>query len=179
MDPKCPDTLPIIDVRGGPIQRGRDQGKGARDLIHAALDRYRKILPDACHCAWENVLQTASTFLYPAQEAFPDFIQELEGIAEGAQAAFDEIWALNCFQEILESVPGSTGCTSLAIGTNHSSNGHVFLAHNEDWLSIDRETVYLVRAKPQEGPAFLGMTYMSPTRLFLPEPQRRLLQFVK
>jgi isopenicillin-N N-acyltransferase-like protein len=152
-------AIPIIEVSGGPLQRGQGQGEGAKNLIHTALDRYRKILPDACNFSWKNVLQKAGTFLRPTQEAFPDFIQELEGIAQGAQAPFNEIWALNCYQELLEIVPRSTGCTSLAIGTNHTTNGHVFLAHNEDWLSIDRETIYLVRAKPVDRPAFLGMTY--------------------
>ena len=159
MDPMKSNALPIIEVGGGPFQRGQGQGDGAKDLIHAALDRYRKVIPDACNCRWKNVLHKARTFLPPTQEAFPDLLQELEGIAQGAQAPFDEIWALNCYQEILEIAPRSPGCTSLAIGTNHTANGHVFLAHNEDWLSIDRETAYLVRAKPLEGPAFLGMTY--------------------
>lgn len=33
------------------------------------------------------------------------------------------------------------------------------MAHNEDWSSADRENVYLVRAQPDTGPAFLAMTY--------------------
>jgi isopenicillin-N N-acyltransferase-like protein len=154
-----PKTLPIVEVKGGPLQRGLEQGEGAKALIQTALDRYRKILPDACHCSWEEVIQKTHTFLPSSQETFADLLQELKGIAEGAEVPFEDIWALNCYQELVEMERRSPGCTSLAVGTNHTTNGHVFLAHNEDWLSIDRDTVYLVRSKPQDGPAFLGMTY--------------------
>jgi isopenicillin-N N-acyltransferase-like protein len=33
------------------------------------------------------------------------------------------------------------------------------LAHNEDWLTVNYDTVYLVHAEPDDGPAFIGMTY--------------------
>jgi isopenicillin-N N-acyltransferase-like protein len=152
-------TLPIIDVRGGPSQRGREQGEGAKALIHTAMDRYREILPSICQCSWEGVVHKARSFLPPTQEAFPDFIQELEGIAEGAHVPLEDIWVLNCYQELLEMEKRSPSCTSLVVGKNHTSNGHVTLAHNEDWLSADRDTVYLVRAQPEDGPSYLGMTY--------------------
>jgi isopenicillin-N N-acyltransferase-like protein len=51
------------------------------------------------------------------------------------------------------------GCTCLSVRDDQTLDGHVLLAHNEDWNSVDRDSVYLVRAEPDEGPAFLGMTY--------------------
>jgi len=151
--------LHIVDVKGTPFQRGRDQGEGAKELIHTALDRYRKIVPAACRCSWEEILQKAQIFLPPTEDSFPDVLEELRGLAEGAGAPFEEIWVLNCYQELQENHPGSSGCTSLAVSADHTVNRHVYLAHNEDWLSADHDTVYLVRSKPDDGPAFIGMTY--------------------
>jgi isopenicillin-N N-acyltransferase-like protein len=51
------------------------------------------------------------------------------------------------------------GCTCVTARQEHTANGHVLLAHNEDWHSEDRENVYLVRCKPEGRPSFLGMTY--------------------
>jgi isopenicillin-N N-acyltransferase-like protein len=153
------EILPVVEVEGGPIQRGREQGEGAKELIHTALDRYRRILPETCGCSWDVILDQAQAFLPPSQASFPDFFQELEGIAEGAEVPFKDVWALNCYQELLEMRPRTPGCTSLAIKADHTQNGHIFLAHNEDWLSVDQETVYLIRSRPKDGPAFLGMTY--------------------
>jgi len=42
---------------------------------------------------------------------------------------------------------------------DHTADGHVLMAHNEDWNAIDRDNVYLVRARPDDGPAFMGITY--------------------
>jgi hypothetical protein len=39
-----------------------------------------------------------------------------------------------------------------------TADGYVLLAHNEDWISVDRDQVYLVHAEPDDGPAFIGMT---------------------
>ena len=40
-----------------------------------------------------------------------------------------------------------------------TAEGYVLLAHNEDWISVDRDHIYLVHAEPDRGPAFIGMTY--------------------
>jgi isopenicillin-N N-acyltransferase-like protein len=47
----------------------------------------------------------------------------------------------------------------VAVRNEHTADGHVLLAHNEDWTSMDRDTVCLVRAEPDDGPAFIGITY--------------------
>jgi isopenicillin-N N-acyltransferase-like protein len=78
-------TLPIIDVRGSPSQRGCEQGEGARAMIHTAMDRYREIFLSICQSSWEGVVHKARSFLPSTQETFPDFLQALQGIAEGTQ----------------------------------------------------------------------------------------------
>ena len=35
--------------------------------------------------------------------AFPHFVEELRGIAEGANVAFEEVWTLNCNEGLTES----------------------------------------------------------------------------
>ena len=47
----------------------------------------------------------------------------------------------------------------LAEGVDLEGRAVVLLAHNEDWISVDRDHVYLVHAEPDDGPAFIGMTY--------------------
>jgi isopenicillin-N N-acyltransferase-like protein len=152
-------TVPVIDVQGNPVKRGREQGEGARAQIHAALNDYREILPQTIHLHWEEVITKSLLFLPCTERVFPQYIEELNGIAMGADADFEEIWALNCYQCLTEMSQQVTACTCVAVNHGHTVNKHVFLAHNEDWLSVDQENIYLIRAKPDDGPAFLGMTY--------------------
>ena len=64
-------------------------------------------------------------------KTFPRIMAELDGMAEGLDLPFDEIFAWNCRGDLLASVPD--GCTSLLYP------GPVpVLAHNEDGLPVLR-----------------------------------------
>lgn len=152
-------TLPVVDVSGPARERGRQQGEGARAQILSALDRYREVLPQAMRMGWEEGLREARKFLPYGEETLPQYVEELRGIAEGADVSFEAVWTLNCYEGLTESRQQVWGCTCVAVRDEHTSDGHVLLAHNEDWSSFDRDNVYLVRAAPDVGPAFVGMTY--------------------
>jgi isopenicillin-N N-acyltransferase-like protein len=154
-----PRRLSLIRVKGSPRERGQQQGESARPQIVRAIDRYRKAIPKITKLTWEEALREARKFLPYGEEAFPQFVEEIRGIAEASGLDFDELWLLNCYEGLTEVQQQVWGCTSLVIGSDHTADGHVFLAHNEDWNSIDRENVYLVHAEPDDGPAFIGLTY--------------------
>jgi isopenicillin-N N-acyltransferase-like protein len=151
--------LPLIEIKGGPRQRGQQQGEGVRAEILRALDRYREVIPKAIQLTWGEAQREARKFLPYGEEAFPEFVEEIRGIAEGADASFSEVWTLNCYEGLTEVHQQVWGCTCVAVRDEYTSDGHTLIGHNEDWSSIDRDTAYLVRAEPDDGPPFLGMTY--------------------
>jgi len=152
-------AVPLIEVKGGPRERGRQQGEAARPAALRAMDRYREILPQAIDLTWEEGLREARKFLPYGEEVFPKFIEEVRGIAEGAGISFEEVWTLNCYEGLTEVRQQMWGCTSIVVRDDQTADGHVLMAHNEDWTSVDKDHVYLVRAEPDDGPAFIGMTY--------------------
>lgn len=152
-------TITIIEVKGEPCERGRQQGEGARPQILRALNLYREILAQEMKMTWKEGLREARKFLPYSEEALPHFVEELRGIAEGADVSFEDVWTLNCYEGLAYSRQEVWGCTSVAVRNDHTADGHVLLAHNEDWNSVDRDNVYLVRATPKDRPAFIGMTY--------------------
>ncbi len=154
-----PQNLSLIEIKGSPRARGQQQGEHAQSQILGALEYYRGIIPKATRLSWEEALREARKFLPYGEEAFPQFVEEIRGIAEGAGVAFSEIWTLNCYEGLSEVEKRIWGCTSLAIRSDHTTDSHVFLAHNEDWSSVDQGSVYLIRAEPDDGPAYIGMTY--------------------
>lgn len=151
--------VPIIEVRGSPHERGRQQGEAARPEVLRAMERYRDILPQAIGLSWDAGMREARKFLPYGEEAFPQFVEEVRGIAEGAGISFEEAWTLNCYEGLTEAREQMWGCTSIAVRDDLTTDGHVLLAHNEDWTSVDKDHVYLVRSEPDDGPAFVGMTY--------------------
>jgi len=153
------EKTPIIEVRGNALERGRQQGEGARPQIHRTLTQYREAISKIMQMTWDEAMREARKFLPYAEDTFPEYVEELRGLAEGANTPFEEVWVLNCYEGLTQTRQQVWGCTSMAVRGDLTANGHVLLAHNEDWNSVDRDNVYLVRAHPTEGPPFIGMTY--------------------
>ncbi|MGD8465557.1 MAG: C45 family autoproteolytic acyltransferase/hydrolase [Anaerolineae bacterium] len=152
-------ALMLIEVDGPPLQRGQQQGEGAREQIHRALARYGEVIPKALKLTWREALIEARKFLPYGERAFPQFVAELRGIAQGAGVTFEEVWTLNCYEGLSDVQHEVWGCTCVAVRDDQTTGAHVLLAHNEDWRSADKDNVYLVSARPDEGPTLLAMTY--------------------
>jgi len=105
-------------------------------------------------------------FLEAAQNYFPDYVDELQGIADGSGISFQDILISNIFMEVLYlyfeltgkkkfSVPPSYGCSSTA----YSKNGKSFLTHNEDLFTSFISYMYLLKIKVTGKPEILTLSY--------------------
>jgi isopenicillin-N N-acyltransferase-like protein len=86
-------------------------------------------------------------------------MEELQGIAEGAGVEFDDLAVLNAMEAVSMDALHLTKCTSMAVNEERTADGHVLIAHNEDWLPEDEADVYVLHARPKDEPPFLAMTY--------------------
>ena len=106
------------------------------------------------------------SFLEAAQNHFPDYVDELQGIADGSGISFQDIIIGNMAIEILllfnelsgnkkYSFPSSYGCSSTA----YSKNGKSYLTHNEDLFTSFLSYVYLLKIKVIGKPEILTLSY--------------------
>ncbi|MBU2510216.1 C45 family peptidase [bacterium] len=150
--------IPLIEIMGKPRERGHQQGEGARLQIQGMVTAYRTFSWGGDDKKWLGAREKAKRYFPPAVASFPEYIEELQAIAEGANVSFEDVWLLNCFEEVFCEYSVSS-CSNVAVSNDRTENGHVLLAHNEDWISVDRNHLYLLRVKPQNQPAFLSLTY--------------------
>jgi isopenicillin-N N-acyltransferase-like protein len=47
----------------------------------------------------------------------------------------------------------------MAVNDERTADGHVLMAHNEDWVPEDEDDVFIIHASPKDEPPFLAMTY--------------------
>jgi isopenicillin-N N-acyltransferase-like protein len=94
-----------------------------------------------------------------AQERYPQYVDELMGMAEGAGVSFDDLAVVNAMEAVTMDALHLTKCSSMAVNDDRTADGHVLVAHNEDWLPDDEQDVYVVHASPEKGPSFLSVTY--------------------
>jgi len=150
--------VPLFEIRGSPRTMGRMLGEQAGDLIRDMLYTYRSFMQQASGFSWAEAVRESHKYLPYAQAAYPQYVEEIVGIAEGAGVSFQDAWLLNCYEGVAEDQK-LMACTSIAANDDVTADGHVYLGHNEDWIGGDSQHVYLVRATPDDGPAFLSVSY--------------------
>ncbi|MHC1784368.1 MAG: C45 family autoproteolytic acyltransferase/hydrolase [Anaerolineaceae bacterium] len=159
LEPRIP---PIIRVSGSHREMGRQIGEAASTQVRHSLENARELMKSAfqhLQLSWEGAQNQSRKYLPFSQERYPKIVEELTGIAEGADVPFDDLMVLNAMEDVTMDTLHLTKCTSLGVSQERTSNGHILIAHNEDWLPEDEPDILIIHAKPDEEPAFLAMTY--------------------
>lgn len=79
-------SLPLISVSGSHREMGRQIGEAAREQISHSIDNARTLLHDAYETLqldWEGALIQSRKYLPFAEERYPQYVDEMRGIAEG------------------------------------------------------------------------------------------------
>lgn len=156
------NPIPIVKVHGDHRQIGQQIGESCRGQIRNSLENARSLFASAyeeLQLDWAGAGIQASKYIPFAQERYPQYVEEMEGMAEGANVDFDDIAVVNAMEAVTSDALHLTKCTSVAVNEQRTSDERVLIAHNEDWLPEDEPDVYLVHATPIDEPPFLAMTY--------------------
>lgn len=144
--------LTTLSLTGSPRERGYQHGKELKDGVHRFYEAWMKRSEN------ESSLKLTETDLlaftrkhgpYVKQYA-PEIYEEMEGIAEGAEIAFDKVLFINCFDEGVDSlrlpelaaqltgqglmprVIPLQGCTSFAAFGEATVDGKVYIGQGYD-----------------------------------------------
>lgn len=153
---------PKIIVKGSHTSVGQQIGESQRSAIKHSIENARILIDstqDALHLSWEGAKNQASKYLPFVQERYPQYLDELSGMSEGADVNLYELAVVNFMEGVTVDALHLTKCTSLSVNEQNTANQHVLIAHNEDWLPEDEPDVYLVQVKVEDEPEFLAMTY--------------------
>lgn len=153
---------PLVRVSGSHLEIGRQIGEVCQTQVRRSLVNARNLIEssyETLELTWEGAQIQARKYLPFAQERYPQYVEELLGISQGAGVPFDDLVVLNAMEAVTMDALHLAKCTSLAVNESLTADGHVLVAHNEDWLPEDEADVYLIHAQPDDEPAFLAMTY--------------------
>ncbi|UCF91739.1 MAG: hypothetical protein JSW39_26280 [Desulfobacterales bacterium] len=149
--------FPLIRMQGPAHDRGRQYGSQARKLIHQVIDFYRGMFQTKSNLDWDASLAKAREFIPFMQAYDAEIMEEMEGIARGAERSLEEILALNVRSELLflltaQGDPAPPGCTSLAVRPGPAGAGPMLLAQNWDWYPAVRDLCVMLQIQPQGRP---------------------------
>jgi isopenicillin-N N-acyltransferase-like protein len=113
-----------VTCTGTPNEIGIQHGNQAKDAIRRCLEFYKRLFQIKCKMSWPMVYHFALEYQPFLRLHFPDYIEEMQGVAEGAGLKYVDVLALNVRTEIAFGA-FSDGCTAFY------QDG--VLAQNWDW----------------------------------------------
>jgi isopenicillin-N N-acyltransferase like protein len=153
---------PLYKVAGTHREIGRQIGESAKEQVQRSIENAKMLISsayDELQLDWGGALIQSRKYLPFAQEKYPQYVDEIAGIAEGAGVSFDDVAVLNAMEAVTSDALHLEKCTSMAVNNSRTADEHVLVAHNEDWLPWDEADVYLVHVSANDEPPFLAMTY--------------------
>jgi isopenicillin-N N-acyltransferase-like protein len=149
------NEIPVIEVSGTHREVGVQIGVRCRPQIRAMLSHLREGLPAGI--TWQDMQLQSSVYLQHSRAVYPQYVDELEGIAEGAEAPFEEIFLSMC-EELWEAAAWKKGCTDLAARGRATLDGSTLIAHTNDLLPQSEENLVILKVQAGDEPEFLGIS---------------------
>lgn len=124
------------DFTGSYKEIGRQHGAALKQEIHELygmlLRRYTEYSPTSNE---RSIVGYASRFLDSTQKYAPELIEEIEGIAEGAELAFEKVFFMNCYDEMAyynETKEQVNGCTLFLSTGRATADGRTYMGQGWD-----------------------------------------------
>ncbi|HEY2593644.1 MAG TPA: C45 family peptidase, partial [Chloroflexota bacterium] len=139
-------SLPVVELNGAPFDRGWQHGDALRAEIAHNLAVYYDRFQREGQLDADEVRRRAGRFL-PLLETYPEYFDTLRGVAEATGEELVDVVMLNVRYELLYfqysvlPVGGPDGCTAFALLPEATSNGHLLLGENWDWIPEVRGAV--------------------------------------
>ncbi|MEJ2165184.1 MAG: C45 family autoproteolytic acyltransferase/hydrolase [Desulfobacterales bacterium] len=155
------EPIPVIELnQTDPKKRGQAYGEAARDRIDKIIAAYREIFHRTTGDTWEQTVDRGAPFIIRAKAFAPDLVEEIQGIADGAGRAFEDIFLLNARSEILFNPQVlARECTAMAALPEATRNGETLLAQNWDWYNEVVNCQVILKIGPREAkPALITFT---------------------
>lgn len=129
--------------RGTHHEVGRQHGETLRKQIREHMELTYTLAERVSGVNSEKVLSKAKPFEVYIEKYAPGFLEEIEGLGEGANIEKEEALLLQIRQEVVYMMvygKHAKECTSYAIGEGYTKNGEVYSGQNAD-LAGDFEAI--------------------------------------
>lgn len=150
--------IPLFRVSGTHREVGQQIGRQLGPRIRRMTAQMREHLPKGA--TWEGMLEKSRLFLAPSRQVYPQYIEELEGIAEGAEVPFEQMFLGQC-EELWDASlwrGGAKGCTDFAARGPATVGGATLLAHTNDLSPEVEEDLVILQVQAGDDPEFLGVS---------------------
>lgn len=149
-------TFPYLEVTGTHRQVGEAIGEMFRGKIQETIEDRKR-----ADAGYASATATISENLEITRRTFPKLVEELAGIAEGADVALSDYFYHNMASVVNEmdepSREASETVDHCTVAVSFNDNGAI-VGHNEDWAIESLDELYILKATIGDT-TFLGLNY--------------------
>jgi len=133
--------IDVIVLEGSPKERGLTHGEVLKPRIRELLEQWKYLLYDQFHKNPKNLINELvenTNFLAAIKKWTPQLLVEIEGIAEGAEVEFNEIFAVQLMDEggwYLDALNQNPTQRCSSLGCFKEENQPTLVAQNLDWTN--------------------------------------------
>ncbi len=156
--------FPFVSISGAPYERGVQYGQQAQDRVRLSVKLYGGALSEMGYSDAERS-KLINDFVPEIEGFAPHYIEEMRGIAKGAEVDFEDIVMVNARTEVLAQGRAlkkkqldedpEDGCTGALILPERSASGNLIHAQNWDWRAECADTAIVLRIRQENGPDIL------------------------
>ncbi|MBN9426932.1 MAG: acyl-CoA--6-aminopenicillanic acid acyltransferase [Burkholderiales bacterium] len=160
------ERFPLVDTHGSALDRGRQHGSQAAARVAASAGHYLAQLREM-GLSDAQIRKLVYDFV-PRIEAFDaSYVEEMRGIAEGAQVEFESVVLINARTEILQLGKRAAreaddrnpdGCTGVVMLPSATRDKTLIHGQNWDWKVECAATSIVLRIRRDDGPDILTFT---------------------
>ncbi len=148
------DPIQLLEVKGTHRQVGQQIGEALKPRLQRLLARARDELPKGM--SWEAMIRQSRLYLAHSRDAYPQYIEELEGMAQAADLPFEELFLEMC-EELWERAAWR-GCTDMLARGRATADGSTLVAHTNDLSPETEDDLIILKVQAGDEPEFLGVS---------------------
>ena len=118
--------IPVVISRGTPYEIGHSHGKAYPEKIQRSFAFNLQLSLDQGEITRKELYEIAQGFIKPVERYNKDYLEEIQGIADGCGMRLEDIMVLNCRTELQKlfchKQPGEA-CTSIAFTVYRNQHG--------------------------------------------------------
>ena len=126
--------LDVIRLKGTYREIGHAWGRAMKDDLRSSIDNELSGIARYISKDMKDLVKMSNKLIPAARSYDPQFMEVLEGMAEGSGIAFEEIFALRSLLELMfycHKLPSM--CTAFAAAGDATENGITIIGQNIDW----------------------------------------------
>jgi len=159
----------LLEIWGSPRDRGIRYGAGASAEIRRGTSHYIAQM-ESLGLSQTTLAELVDAYLPIIADFDAGHVEEMMGIAEGADLPLSHIVLMNARTELLKLAKepvlragllaerAAEGCTTIIVQPERSRDGNLIHAHNWDWKSSCADSCIILRIRNDDGPDMLTFT---------------------